>query len=294
MKFREVIPDISSEEWKDIKLNIGGSHSTLQDIKVQKQAAGFCYKNDEFIRNRFIFWRTCDDVVLELSENSLDANLKNKNLRLTFEESPILAVHISETLDNVIILVTTISNIHRFTFVHPRRSIGNNGEQNENSIFSSITQETVKDPSSFYTISSMLAQNVPHAASCYLSPISDDAFFGVAHNNHLLLFQMNCFSGHTSHSELKSFHILPKLFSNITDAFRGKNNSNDGNYVISMVFDTLRGENVLHALYRDNNLRTWSLRSGQCLNTINVCREDERKTSGCEKFTNLINSTFLN
>lgn len=205
MKFREVIPDISSEEWKDIKLNIGGSHSTLQDIKVRKQAAGYCYKNDDFIRNRFIYWRTCDDIVLELSENSLDVDLKNKNLRLTFEESPILAVHISETLDHVIILVTTISNIHRFLFNHPRRSIGNSGEQNENSIFSSITQETVKDPASFYTISNLLSQNVPHTAACYLSPNSDDAFFSIAYNNHLLLLQMNIFSGHTSYNELKTF-----------------------------------------------------------------------------------------
>lgn len=283
MKFREVIPDSASEEWKDIKLNIGGSHSTLQDIKVQKQAAGFCYKNDEFIRNRFIYWRTCDDVVLELSENSLDVNLKNKNLRLTFEESPILSVHISETQDNVIILVATISNIHRFQFIHPRRNIGLSGEQNENSIFSSITQESVKDPSSFYPISNILAQNVPHSAACYLSPTSEEAYFAVAHTNHLLLFQMNCFTGHTGVTELKNFQIFPKIFSNFTDALRGKSNVNDSSFVTSMVFDTIGGENVLYALYRDNNMRMWSTRTGQCLNTMNILRDnDERRSQGSE------------
>ncbi|KAG5683941.1 hypothetical protein PVAND_013197 [Polypedilum vanderplanki] len=283
MKFREVAPNSASEEWKDIKLNIGGSHSTLQDIKVQRQAAGFCYKNDEFIRNRFIYWRTCDDIVLELSENSLDVNLKNKNLRLTFEESPILAVNISETHDNVVILVTTISNIHRFQFIHPRRNIGSNGEQNENSIFNSISQESVKDPSSFYTISNLLAQNVPHSAACYLSPTSEDAYFAVAHTNHLLLFQMNCFSGHTGVIELKNFQILPKIFSNFTDAIRGKSNVNDSNYVTSMVFDTIGGENVLYALYRDNNIRMWSTRTGQCLFTMNIVRDnDERRSQGTQ------------
>jgi hypothetical protein len=283
MKYREVIPDSASEEWKDIKLNIGGSHSTLQDIKVQRQAAGFCFKNDEFIRNRFIYWRTCDDIVLELSENSLDVNLKNKNLRLTFEESPILSVNISETHDNVIILVATISNIHRFQFIHPRRNIGSNGEQNENSIFNSITQESVKDPSSFYTISNLLAQNVPHSAACYLSPTSEEAYFAVAHTNHLLLFQMNCFSGHTGVTELKNFQIFPKIFSNFTDAIRGKSNVSDSSYVTSMVFDTLGGENVLYALYRDNNIRMWSTRTGQCLFTMNVFRDqDDRKSQGSE------------
>lgn len=284
MKYREIIPNLSAtEEWKEIRLNIGASHSTLQDIKVQKQAAGFCYRNDEFIRNRFIYWRTSDDV-LELSENSLDINLKNKNLRVTFEESPILSVHINESDDNVTILVVTITNIHRFLFIHPRKSIGANGEQNENSIFSGITQETAKDPTSYYTISNMLAQNVPHCASCYLSPTSEDAYFAVAHTNHLLLFQMNCFNGHTGVTELKNFQILPRIFSNLSDAIRGKSNVNDSNYVTSIVFDTIGGENVLYALYRDNNIRMWSTRSGQCLFTLNIFRDAEDGRSQGSKF----------
>lgn len=296
MKYREIIPSFSStEEWKEIKLNIGASHSTLQDIKVQKQAAGFCYKNDEFIRNRFIYWRTQDDV-LELSENSLDVNLRNKNLRITFEESPILSVYINETSnrsrqdydqssseDNVTILVVTISNIHRFQFIHPRRTIGPNGEQNENSIFASFTQESAKDPSSFYNISNFLAQNVPHCASCYLSPTNEEAYFAVAHTNHLLLFQMNCFNGYTGFTELKNFQIIPRLFSNLTDAIRGKSNVSDTNYVTSIVFDTIGGENVLYALYRDNNIRMWSTRTGQCLCFLNIFKENEiRQSQGSE------------
>lgn len=279
MKYREIIPNLSAtEEWKEIKLNIGSTHSTLQDIKVQKQAAGFCYRNDEYIRNRFIYWRSSDDV-LELSENSLDVNLKNKNLRVTFEESPILSVHINESEDNVTILVVTISNIHRLQFVHPRCTIGPNGEQNENSIFSSITQDSAKDPSSFYTISNQLAQNVPHCASCILSPTSEEAYFAVAHTNHLLLFQMSCFNGHTSVTELKNAQILPRLFSNLSDAIRGKSNVSDNNYVTSLVFDSIGGENVLYALYRDNNMRMWSTRTGQCLAIIDILKGNEEKGS---------------
>lgn len=281
MKYREIIPSLSAvEEWRDIKLNIGASHSTLQDIKVQKQASGFCYRNDDYIRNRFIFWRTSDDI-LELSENSLDVDLRNKNLRVTFEQSPILAVHIDESEDNVTILVVTISNIHRLQLIHPRRNIGINGEQNENSIFTSVTQDSVKEPTSFYTISNLLAQNVPHCASCYLSPTSEDAYFAVAHTNHLLLFQMNCFSGQTGTTELKNFQILPRIFSNLTDAIRGKSNVNDSKYVTSIVFDTIGGENVLYALYRDNNIRMWSTRTGQCLNTLNIFKDvEDRRSQG--------------
>jgi nuclear pore complex protein Nup160 len=280
MKYREIIPNLSAtEEWKDIKLNIGSSHSTLQDIKVQKQAAGFCYRNDEFIRNRFIYWRTSDDI-LELSENSLDVNLKGKNLRITFEESPILSVQINESEDNVSILVVTISNIHRLQFIHPRRSIGSSGEQNENSIFSSVTQDSIKEPTSYYTISNLLAQNVPHCASCYLSPTSEEAYFAVAHTNSLLLFQMNCFNGHTGVTELKNFQMIPRIFSNFTDAIRGKSNVSDSNYVTSIVFDTVGGDNVLYALYRDNTLRMWSTRTGQCLSTQNITKDNDERSQG--------------
>jgi nuclear pore complex protein Nup160 len=255
----------------------GGIHSTLQDIKVSKKAGGYCYKNDDFIRNRFIYWRTFDDV-LELSEVSLDVNLKNKNLRCKFEDSPILSIFINESEDNITILVATISNLHRLQFIHPRRSIGSNGEQSENSIFATITQESAMDATSYYTISNLLAQNVPHTAACYLSPTSEEAYFAVAHTNHLLLFQMNCFNGHTGCTELKSFQILPRIFSNITDAFRGKSQVSDTQYVTSLVFDTIAGEIILYALYRDNNIRMWSAKTGQCLFTANVFKEnDERR-----------------
>lgn len=284
MKYREVVPNLSStEDWKEIKLNTGASHSTLQDIKVQKQAAGFCYRNEGFIRNRFIYWRTSDDV-LELSENSLDVNLRNKNLRIIFEESPILSVYINETSDSVTILVVTISNIHRLQFIHPSRSVGANGEQNENSIFASLTSESTKDPTSFYTIGNLLSQNVPHCASCFLSPTGEEAFFAVAHTNHLLLFQMNCFNGHTGVTELKNFQMLPRLFSNLSDAIRGKSNVNDSNYVTSIVFDNVGGDNVLYALYRDNNIRMWSTRTGQCLFTLNIFKDAEDKRSQGSKF----------
>lgn len=231
------------------------------------------------------FRRTSDDV-LELSENSLDVNLRNKNLRVTFEESPILSVHISESEDNVTILVVTISNIHRLQLVHPRRTIGSNGEQNENSIFSSVTHDSVKDPTSYYTISNLMAQSVPHCASCYLSPTNEEAYFAVAHTNHLFLFQMNCFNGHTGVTELKNFQILPRIFSNLTDALRGKSNVNDSNYVTSMVFDTIGGENVLYALYRDNNIRMWSTRTGLCLTSLNIHKDNDERSQG-SKLDNL-------
>lgn len=250
----------------------------MQDIKVSKKAGGYCYKSDQFIRNRFIYWRTYDDI-LELSEVSLDINLKNKNVKCKFEDSPILSLFISESEDYVTILVTTISNLHRLQFNHPRRSIGPKGEQNESSVFATLLQETAMEPSSFYNLSNHLSQNVPHKSVCYLSPASEEAYFAVGHSNHLLLFQMNCFNGQTGVTELKNSQMVPRFFSNMLRG--GKNNINDSNFVSSLVFDTIGGEIVLYALYRDNNIRMWSAKTGQCLSTLNILMEnDDRRSIG--------------
>lgn len=83
--FREVIPDQTiPEKWQEIKLNtgklfdctvlycifkhainftdksliLGGTQSTLQDIKMTERAGGYAFKDTSksYTRNRFIYW----------------------------------------------------------------------------------------------------------------------------------------------------------------------------------------------------------------------------------------------
>lgn len=63
--------------------------------------------------------RTNGDV-LELSEISLDLNLIDNAIRYKFTDAPILAVSVAEHNDSVIILVATVSSLHRLKFTHPR------------------------------------------------------------------------------------------------------------------------------------------------------------------------------
>lgn len=77
LSYREVIPDQSpTDNWNDITLTtgkniyyclfsfsfiisiLGGTQSTLQDIKVPERANGFCYDDlsKPYMRNRFIYW----------------------------------------------------------------------------------------------------------------------------------------------------------------------------------------------------------------------------------------------
>jgi len=93
----------------------------LQDIKVPERAGGYSYKDSSkyFTRNRFIYWRICHDV-LELVEHSLDINLANCRVRYKFTDTPILdGISIHETVNSVIILIITVSSVHKLFFSHP-------------------------------------------------------------------------------------------------------------------------------------------------------------------------------
>lgn len=93
----------------------------MQDIKVPERAGGYSYKDSSkyFTRNRFIYWRICHDV-LELVEHSLDINLANCRVRYKFTDTPILdGISIHETVNSVVILIVTVSSVHKLSFSHP-------------------------------------------------------------------------------------------------------------------------------------------------------------------------------
>lgn len=88
---------------------------------MPERAGGYSYKDCSkyFTRNRFIYWRICHDI-LELVEHSLDVNLANCRVRYKFTDTPILdGISIHETANFVVILIATVSSIHKLSFPHP-------------------------------------------------------------------------------------------------------------------------------------------------------------------------------
>ena len=59
---------------------------------------------------------------------------------------------------------------------------------------------------------------MPHAAASFLSSNGEEAYFALACQNQLMLYTMNCTTGHTIGHQLKEHHIMPRLFSNIKGA----------------------------------------------------------------------------
>lgn len=60
---------------------------------------------------------------------------------------------------------------------------------------------------------------------------------------------------------------------------RGKS-SNDNDFVVSMVFDEYEYQPVVCALYRDNHLRLWSVKTGQVLSTLKLTNSIDKKFPG--------------
>ncbi|GAB0094315.1 Nuclear pore complex protein Nup160 homolog [Sergentomyia squamirostris] len=282
MRYREVVPNkFVEEKWKEITLTIGGTQSTLQDIRIAEKAGGFSYSDKSNLqsRNRFIYWRTSHDS-LELSEMSLDLNLMDNNVRYKFSESRILAVDIFELEEFVVILVATVSSVHRLYFPHPNQLHKSDVvDTNSVSIFKEASVTHARDPSTFHMITQATSTNqpIPHSASCGMNAEGSEAFFALTWQNTLMLYTMDCLNGHTVSTELRQSNIVPKFLSNFTGVLRGKTSTNS-QFVNSMVFYMIDDEAFLFALYRDNFIKMWSVQSGQCVASIN-CHEENAETT---------------
>lgn len=62
--------------------------------------------------------------VIELVEESLDIQLVGNQVRYKFADSQVLnGISITELPQHVVVLVPTVSSLHRFTFPHPDKKV---------------------------------------------------------------------------------------------------------------------------------------------------------------------------
>ncbi|CAD6237041.1 GSCOCG00002109001-RA-CDS [Cotesia congregata] len=283
--YREVVPDQTQpENWKEIILNTGGSQSTLQDIKVPERASGYSYRDNYkyYTRNRFIYWRISHDI-LELIEHSFDINLINCKIRYKFTDTPILdGISIHETVNSVVILVATVSSIHKLTFPHPDKIhkqehlLISHPDLTIQSIFSEASAQVARDPHSFHVISNIGTTNspVPHAAASWLTLNPEEALFALAYNTGtILLLRLDGATGLVHTSELKQDSIMPRFLSGIATAFRGRNT--EGMVAMSLVIHPCGDDTYLFALCREGNVRMWSCNKAQCVAVTEVSADSQ-------------------
>ncbi|XP_010783337.1 nuclear pore complex protein Nup160, partial [Notothenia coriiceps] len=112
--------------FREISLSLPGVSALPGGVKFPDSGGAFHYEESgkllSVTSNRFIHWSTSGDSV-QLVETSLDTNLLNNAVRLKLCHCSLLpgGVSITETLNNVIILLSTNQSVHRLLLPHPAR-----------------------------------------------------------------------------------------------------------------------------------------------------------------------------
>ncbi|XP_046389457.1 nuclear pore complex protein Nup160 homolog isoform X2 [Ischnura elegans] len=287
MGFKEVIPDQTyPSKWKEFIINAGGTQSTLQDIKVPERAGGFSYKDSSkhYTRNRFIYWRITGDV-LELVEQSLEINLTGNHVRYKFQDTAVLeglGIHEAGGGTSVVLLVATVSSVHRLTFPHPDlihkkdHLSSHHPEMSVPSIFAEASQSAARDPATFHVINNASTNSMlPHTSASWLSA-NDDALFALAYasGSVLLLSMGSSHIGLVTSAELKQTSVINRLWSGfMPEALRsragasgnfGVNFGSGGEVAMGMVMHPIANETFLFCLCRDGRLRMWSTAHKEC------------------------------
>ncbi|XP_023209756.1 nuclear pore complex protein Nup160-like [Centruroides sculpturatus] len=266
---------------KDLTVNAEAAQSTLQDIKLPESAGGYAYQESCFLStptsNRYIYWRASNEI-LELIEVSLDVNLTGSHIRLRFQHTPVLeGVSIHETHDQVIILVATISSVHRLVFPHPRKLIGTDylsfhpSEATLPSIFFDASLATLQDSKNHYVLNHAASVGVPlpHTSCSWLTP-QKDAIFVLANSiGTLLVVCLPQDKEKVIAFELKQTSVMSRIISGLVPSvIRGNQVREDMAY--SLVCHPFNGDTLIFALCKDFRIRMWSYQRRECLMDANV------------------------
>ena len=114
---------LSSRRPKQLSVPSGGV-GKVETKRLADSAGGYAYKDHGgggvTTQNRYLHWKV-SGCSLELSEESLDADVILGDLKVSFADAPILGDGISvvESESTVTFLVATVASVHRLVFPHP-------------------------------------------------------------------------------------------------------------------------------------------------------------------------------
>ncbi|KZS06139.1 Nuclear pore complex protein Nup160 [Daphnia magna] len=274
---REVVPDQTGvEQWKELLLNTGGTHLTLQDIKLPEGciSGGYCFTDSSSVvtRNRFICWQITNDV-LELVEHSLDLNLHGNCLRIRFQGLAILeGTSIHETRNSVVILVSTISSVHRLVFPHPSKhndpsafsSMGTN--ISVPSIFTEASLPWLRESFSHQVINSTTTNvSLPSTAASCLSANGKEALFALANTTSISLIRMGQTPSAVSTFNLQPSSNLSRLLSGyLPTVLRGTSTQENEETTASICLLPTSDDVLVLAISKGLKLRIWSATTQDC------------------------------
>lgn len=210
--------------------------------------------------------------MLELIEHSLDLNLQSNYLRIRFQGLAILeGTSIHETKSNVVILVSTISSVHKLVLPHPARqndlaSIGVSGNNPVSSIFMEANLSWLRESSS-YEVNSSIATNVtlPLTAASALSADGTEALFALANPGNITLIKMGPSPGPITTQTLQPASNLSRLLSGyLPNVLRSSSTQESEDTSASIAFLPVADDILVVALSKGLKLRMWSSKTNEC------------------------------
>ncbi|XP_053384862.1 nuclear pore complex protein Nup160-like isoform X2 [Mercenaria mercenaria] len=280
--YREIyVPNSTGSKWKEISLNTGASASTLQDIKVAESCGGFTYRDSglplSVVRNRFIHWKACNDV-LELEEESLDLDLYGSKVKFHFQDTAILGgVSIHEAQGYVVVLVPTVASVHRLIFPHPNKlhkaDLGYVPTDHPlPSIFYDASIAKCMDARNSHMLNAggTITSHFTAAASFYTQ--EGEALFALANSSgNIILVKMPPLDiqGIVQQFELCQTSVMQKLWTGLVPSMM-RSGQEPAHTVCSLVIQAVRNEACIFAVCKDHRLRVWSCKTHECMVVTNL------------------------
>uniref|UniRef100_A0A8C3GAT8 Nucleoporin 160 n=1 Tax=Cyclopterus lumpus TaxID=8103 RepID=A0A8C3GAT8_CYCLU len=242
-------------------------------VKFPDSAGAFHYEESGTLlsvtSNRFIHWCTSGDRV-QLVEQSLDTNLLNNAVRLQLSHCIVLpgGVHVHETLNNVVILVSTNQSVHRLVLPHPSRMYRSElvTELHMQSIFTDVGKLSLQDPSHSVLIPSSVGQaGSPSTSTAWLSQSGEAHYALASPAGGIMVVSLppHDTQGSVSVVELKRSSMMQRLSGWMPSSIRGEQSPAD--LALSLAVRELEEDSFIFALCQDHKLRMWSFREQACL-----------------------------
>ncbi|XP_053256350.1 nuclear pore complex protein Nup160 isoform X1 [Podarcis raffonei] len=261
---------------RELVFSLPGGGSSLTPVRYADSAGGFWYQENAQLgsvtRNRFIHWAT-SGATLELVEESLDINLLNNAVQLKFQNCSLLpgGVHIFETQNNVVILISTNQTVHRLILPHPTRMYRSEliTESHVQSVFTDVGKVHLRDPFNYCVIPAIPGLSTHSTASAAWLTSDGGALFALPSASGGI-FVLNL-PPHNTHGmvstlvvELKQSSVMQRLLTGwMPTAIRGDQGPSE--LPVSLSVHCREHDALLFALYQDHKLRMWSYKDQMCL-----------------------------
>uniref|UniRef100_A0A8D0A5A8 Nucleoporin 160 n=1 Tax=Sander lucioperca TaxID=283035 RepID=A0A8D0A5A8_SANLU len=257
-RFREVTVDLGKRSSRYSVSALPGG------VKFPDSAGAFHYGESgkllSVTSNRFIHWCTSGDSV-QLLEQSLDTNLLNNAVRLRLSQCSVLpgGVHIQETLNNVVILVSTNQSVHRLLLPHPSRMYRSLHMQ---SVFTDVGKLSLQDAAHSAVIPGSLS---PSTGTAWLSQSGEAHYALAAPAGGIVVLSLppHGTQGSVSVVELKRSSMMRRFSGWMPTAIRGDQSPSDR--ALSLAVRELEEDCFIFALCQDHKLRMWSFTEQACV-----------------------------